>query len=455
MNNAGVLTIEPDAVGTLEIIDANVTDTKLDKANISLTGFANPTADLSMGTFKLTDVVDPTDAQDAATKNYVDTEITNSNQTNTLFPTELAVKTYVDTEITNSNQTIVSADAGNSITASGTDGGAFFDDSTLTTAIAAVQTDVDNNETAANTAIALKEDAANKSTDVTLADATNTLFPTELAVKTYVDNQTIAGGGNNLATDDLVQDAEDRTYDLNGNDLQFAGSGSIGIGNFGSVGAPASIEAKLDVDGVIRARDRFRTSSGSATLPGYGFFTNSDNNMGMFRAGIDLLAFSTNGTEAIRIDAAQNVGIGPTFAGGTTISSRLHIDGDIRAEGIITASGTITENVPDYVFQKYFTGTSSLNNNYRFKSLKEIEDFIKQKNHLPGIKSADEIINQGFWNLGEASKNNLEKIEELFLHTIEQEKKIKSLKSKNEELAEELDSVKKDLAEIKALLKKQ
>ena len=41
-------------------------------------------------------------------------------------------------------------------------------------------------------ALASKEDTANKSTDVTLADATNTKFPTELAVKTYVDGQLMA-----------------------------------------------------------------------------------------------------------------------------------------------------------------------------------------------------------------------------------------------------------------------
>jgi len=41
-------------------------------------------------------------------------------------------------------------------------------------------------------ALASKEDTANKSTDVTFADATNTKFPTELAVKTYVDGQLMA-----------------------------------------------------------------------------------------------------------------------------------------------------------------------------------------------------------------------------------------------------------------------
>ncbi|HBS53591.1 MAG TPA: hypothetical protein DD806_06300, partial [Flavobacterium sp.] len=37
--------------------------------------------------------------------------------------------------------------------------------------------------------LALKEDAANKSSDVTLSDISGAKFPTESAVKTYVDNQ--------------------------------------------------------------------------------------------------------------------------------------------------------------------------------------------------------------------------------------------------------------------------
>ena len=166
------------------------------------------------------------------------------------------------------------------------------------------------------------------------------------------------------------------------------------------------------------------------------------------------LGLTSNGGQAIIIDNSQQVGIGPIFDN-TNIAARLHVDGNIRAEGAITASGTITQNIPDYVFEKYFNNFSTLNNNYKFFSLLEIENFIRKNNHLPGIKSAFEIKNQGFWNLGEASKNNLEKIEELFLHTIEQEKKIEQLKSNNEELGKELDILKKDLAEIKALLKKQ
>ena len=83
-----------------------------------------------------------------------------------------------------------------------------------------------------------------------------------------------------------------------------------------------------------------------------------------------------------------------------------------------------------------------------------VENFIKTYYHLPGVKSAEEIKEQGFWNLSETSKINLEKIEELFLHTIEQEKKIDQLKSENESITEELDTLKKELEVIKNLIKK-
>ena len=48
---------------------------KILASNISLSQFGEPTADLSMGTNKITNVVDPTNAQDAATKQYVDDSV--------------------------------------------------------------------------------------------------------------------------------------------------------------------------------------------------------------------------------------------------------------------------------------------------------------------------------------------------------------------------------------------
>ncbi|WP_405383635.1 beta strand repeat-containing protein [Maribacter sp. LLG6340-A2] len=210
-------------------------------------------------------------------------------------------------------------------------------------------------------------------------------------------------------------------------------------------------DVKLNVGGTTRTQG-LKNSSGSAGSPSYRFTNNGDT--GMYLIDEDgILGFTANNKEAIRIDDLQNVGIGPTFEeNGTPIAARLHVDGDIRTEGAITASGAITGGIPDYVFQKYFLGNSILNPNYEFKDLLEIEKFVKQYNHLPGIQSASAIKEQGFWDLGEASRINLEKIEELFLHTIEQEKKIKALEASNKNMATELQILKQQMEEIKNLM---
>jgi len=71
---------------------------------------------------------------------------------------------------------------------------------------------------------------------------------------------------------------------------------------------------------------------------------------------------------------------------------------------------------PDYVFEK----------NYELMPLREIEDYIKKEGHLPNIPNAEEVEKEGL-NLGEMNKLLLEKIEELTLHLIEQEKRILQL----------------------------
>ena len=117
----------------------------------------------------------------------------------------------------------------------------------------------------------------------------------------------------------------------------------------------------------------------------------------------------TGQTEKLRIQGNGNVGIGTTNP-----DSKLTVAGNIHAQEVkVTINAG---SVPDYVFA----------NDYKLKSLQEVEDYIKQNSHLPEIQSATEIEKNGLM-LAEMNLNLLKKVEELTLYIIEQNKRIEKL----------------------------
>ena len=122
------------------------------------------------------------------------------------------------------------------------------------------------------------------------------------------------------------------------------------------------------------------------------------------------------GNQRIRVTKNGNVGIGTS-----TTTFKLTVNGSIGQ----MASNTALH--PDYVFEQYFDKKSAYNPSYRRYSLEEIEIFIRKHKYLPGVQSRAMIEAEQSWNVSENVRTNLEKLEELYLHTIEQEKKIQKL----------------------------
>ncbi len=92
-NVATAVSLSGDATvsntGSLTIKDLAVTNSKLDKTNIPLSGFGTPTANISLGNgtknYKIINLLMPTDPQDAATKGYIDNLFANPSNSLSLL----------------------------------------------------------------------------------------------------------------------------------------------------------------------------------------------------------------------------------------------------------------------------------------------------------------------------------------------------------------------------------
>ena len=82
---------------------------------------------------------------------------------------------------------------------------------------------------------------------------------------------------------------------------------------------------------------------------------------------------------------------------------------------------------PDYVFEKHFIGYSEMMPEYKLISLQELEIFLKENHHLPNVPSAETMEAEGI-SLKEMNLILLQKIEELTLYTLQQQKEIDALK---------------------------
>ena len=106
------------------------------------------------------------------------------------------------------------------------------------------------------------------------------------------------------------------------------------------------------------------------------------------------------------------LGIGTTSATDGTDTFNLSVKGKMRAEEV-----KVYTTWADYVF----------NDDYQLPSLDEVENHIKEKGHLINMPSGQDIEEKGLF-VGEITKMQQEKIEELTLYLIQQQKEIDELK---------------------------
>ncbi|WP_420553602.1 hypothetical protein [Tenacibaculum aiptasiae] len=146
--------------------------------------------------------------------------------------------------------------------------------------------------------------------------------------------------------------------------------------------------------------------------------------------------YNTNALEDVKermtISSKGNVGIGTEETG----VHKLAVEGSIGAREIkVQATGWY-----DFVFEK----------DYNLPTIKEVEKHIKEKGHLKDIPSEKEVLKNGIY-LGEMDGKLLQKIEELTLYTIQQEKKINEQEKKMNMQEEKIKKQEEKLKSLKDL----
>lgn len=132
------------------------------------------------------------------------------------------------------------------------------------------------------------------------------------------------------------------------------------------------------------------------------------------------------------IDGVGNIGVGTLLP-----KEKLSVNGKIRAHEIQVEAS----NWPDFVFEQ----------KYPLMPLHELESYISKNGHLPQTPSAKEIDANGL-SLGEMVKLQQQKIEELSLYIIKQEKRLNDQELRasqqlklNEKLFDNILSLKKEI----------
>ncbi len=140
------------------------------------------------------------------------------------------------------------------------------------------------------------------------------------------------------------------------------------------------------------------------------YVANADPTVKVFASVIDgvekFVVGAGGGVNATGLNVVGDAGL-PNFT--------VHSDGRVFARQIEVTLANLSW--ADYVFA----------DDYELMSITELEKFVKENSHLPGVPSAEEVAENGI-DLGEMDKILLEKIEELSLYIIEQQKEIHELR---------------------------
>jgi hypothetical protein len=166
----------------------------------------------------------------------------------------------------------------------------------------------------------------------------------------------------------------------------------------------------------------------------FGVYARSDNPSGVGLSaislnGIAVKSYSTNGLAGVflgEVEFREPGGSQDAYlqANFDDPDYRLYVDKGIQTGRIKTLA-----SLADYVFEP----------GYEVMPLDSVATFIEENHHLPGVISQTEVEAEGGVDLTAFTVQLQEKLEELYLHAIELDKRLRSLEAENQALRTQLE----------------
>ncbi|OIN55447.1 hypothetical protein BLX24_30600 [Arsenicibacter rosenii] len=104
---------------------------------------------------------------------------------------------------------------------------------------------------------------------------------------------------------------------------------------------------------------------------------------------------------------------------------------------LYVSKGILTEKVKVAVKNSSEWSDYVFASDYKLRSLSEVERFVKTNKHLPGVPSAEEVVKEGV-DMAKMDAKLLEKVEELTLYVIQQQKQIQQLQLENKRIKRQM-----------------
>ncbi|HEY0109524.1 MAG TPA: bZIP transcription factor, partial [Fibrella sp.] len=185
--------------------------------------------------------------------------------------------------------------------------------------------------------------------------------------------------------------------------------------------------------------------------------TNGQSGLRLENLTIGSAASATNQTKFLTVDANGNVVLGSLNSSAREAAQSaqwsqqgedlFNVNGGAVVIGkgvskmpadynLFVSKGILTEKVKVAIRNTSEWSDKVFAPQYKLRTLSEVEKFIKSQGHLPGVPSAEQVVNEGI-DVGGMDAKLLEKVEELTLYVIE-------LKKQNESLQRQINKVERN-----------